>query len=133
MRDDVVSASKREMPDDLKALVKQRAQLERQIRGAERAHSFQACAALGRMLLLINGRIDALRRSHEEEELDDDTLAEKLAEEAVDMPDQHLMVFVEAYCRRYALPVPMRVVQGGPPRGEPAREPAPRNRRARSS
>ncbi len=126
---------KLDMPDDLKVLVKQRTRIERQIRGAEKAHSFQACAALERLLLLINGRLDALRRSlADEEELDDDTLAEKLAEQAVDMPDQHLMVFVEAYCDRYALPVPLRVVQGGPPSDDPpASLPSPKAPRRRSS
>jgi hypothetical protein len=46
------------------------------------------------------------------EELDDDALIAKFEEEAVDMPDEHLAVFVRAYCERHALDFPRRVHAG---------------------
>lgn len=46
-------------------------------------------------------------------DLDDETLAAKLEEEAVDMPDEHLAIFVRAYCERHGLDMPRRIHAGG--------------------
>lgn len=105
-----------EMPRDIRHLQGQLRSAQKDVGAARKAGSWQAAFAGRRLCLSIKAALEeaqAEARLRVDDNLSDEALAGKLEEEAVDMPDEHLAIFVRAYCERHGLDMPRRIHAGG--------------------
>jgi len=70
---------------------------------ARERHASGAVAALWGRLQALRIELDAACTASDEDELPEDEFLSRLESAAQGMPDQHLEVFVGAYCERYRL------------------------------